>query len=434
MRRVQIVIRPFLSANTVLEDWMVEWCTAAQARHPKSRTAYTIPYFRLLLKVHKKKLDGRPITGNHCWCTQPYAQLVAWLCNPYVRCMSTYVKDSDHMNRDLLTQQVASSFLLVTFDVVRLYPSIPHILCWQLVFDYLRECQSPFAYFVRAVVIFTLLQNYCQFDGAVYRQVIGFATGVSFGTQIADIFLHMLFRGVYARYADCIHMIRRFVDDGFMIWSGTVQQLEDFFRELNACNEHISVTHEISDSSAIFLDLFIWKGPQWRLTGVLDTTVFEKAIARHLFVPGNSEHPRHVIISIMRSACNRFLKRCSGEGDYCSFVCAMYDHMRVRGHSPDVLKMALAGVPAYSTQARLRALGAIPSTPPTSSSLNNAPVLAFSTVYSHQRFRAGLARALFLRRHMLPRLFDGVRFITAWRAAPKIGRRLIAYKFSSARI
>eukprot|EP01050_Picozoa_sp_SAG11_P049627 SAG11_NODE_27214_length_335_cov_0.974576_1_plen_47_part_10 len=43
-----------------------------------------------------------------------------------------FTQDSDQINREVLTRTVGGQHFLVTYDVVRLYPSIPHELCYTL--------------------------------------------------------------------------------------------------------------------------------------------------------------------------------------------------------------------------------------------------------------------------------------------------------------
>ena len=107
--------------------WASQWIDGILGgHHPAMTFAFAIPSFRLLYKIHKSKLGMRPITGNHVWVTQPLALLLAALLLPYVRATSTYVQDTDDFQRNLSSVVVLGDYFLVTYDVERLYPSIPH--------------------------------------------------------------------------------------------------------------------------------------------------------------------------------------------------------------------------------------------------------------------------------------------------------------------
>ena len=124
---MQIAI--FGTDQTSLPQWASDWCLAARKRDPRTRRPYSVPWFRLLYKVHKSALGFRGVTCNHTWVTQPFALLLAFFMLAYVLRTATYMRDSDQFVAELRKIKVGPDDFLVTFDVVRLYPSIPHKLC-----------------------------------------------------------------------------------------------------------------------------------------------------------------------------------------------------------------------------------------------------------------------------------------------------------------
>jgi hypothetical protein len=54
---------------------------------------------------------------------------------------------------------------LVSFDVVRLYPSIPHKLCIGLLTDYLNDARFTYTALLMAILNVVLTENYCYFAG-----------------------------------------------------------------------------------------------------------------------------------------------------------------------------------------------------------------------------------------------------------------------------
>ena len=69
---------------------------------------------------------------------------------------------------------------------------------------------------------------------------------------------------------------------------------------------------------------------------------------------------------------------------------------------------------------------------PTKGAQPDTPVIVFSTEYNRHLMNAGLSRAIFLYRDWLPRHFDTVKLINAWRVGRKLGRQLIAFNTDSA--
>ena len=120
--------KPYLK---LLPKWVARWCEESYDKHPVTGKAYKCPNFRCTIKIHKTPAQTRPITVNHCWATQPPAQLLAKLLLPYVCDLPVYVRDTDDINR-LLLDPIRGDFLLLTCDIVRLYPPIPHRRCFSL--------------------------------------------------------------------------------------------------------------------------------------------------------------------------------------------------------------------------------------------------------------------------------------------------------------
>jgi hypothetical protein len=109
--------KPYLDS---LPTWAKRWCLESYDNHPVTGNAYRYPNFRCTIKIHKTPTQTRPITGNHCWVTQPPAQLLAKLLLPYVCNLPVYVRDTDDIIR-LLLDPIRGDFLLLTYDIVRLW-------------------------------------------------------------------------------------------------------------------------------------------------------------------------------------------------------------------------------------------------------------------------------------------------------------------------
>lgn len=85
----------------------------------------------------------------------------------------------------------------------------------------------------------------------------------------------------------------RYIDDGIMIWKGTEMQLNSWFDSMNNLADGMSITHESSETSVVFLDCLFYKGPGWESSdnGTLDVTCYKKAINKYLYKPANSASP-----------------------------------------------------------------------------------------------------------------------------------------------
>ena len=140
---------PFLQDETggtgipePLPEWMQTFLLASFNHIPTTEAEYKVPKFYLLYKVHKDTLGFRPITGNWCSPSQPVSRLLAFLLEPLVRYTDSYVRDADHLSVCLQQTTIGPHDILVTYDIVNLYPSIPHDLCIDMVAQHLRHVRD----------------------------------------------------------------------------------------------------------------------------------------------------------------------------------------------------------------------------------------------------------------------------------------------------
>ena len=57
-----------------------------------------------------------------------------------------------------------------------------------------------------------------------------------------------------------IHVWKRFIDNIFLIWTGSQQQLDEFTGKINSHHGTIKFTHENSENKVTFLDVTAYKG------------------------------------------------------------------------------------------------------------------------------------------------------------------------------
>eukprot|EP01051_Picozoa_sp_SAG22_P007682 SAG22_NODE_549_length_9239_cov_7.477899_8_plen_516_part_00 len=399
-----------------LPTWASRLVTRAVETHPRTDALYRVPNFRVTLKVHKV-----PITGNQCWITQPLAQLEAALLQPYVEAIPVWTRDTDQVNRLIDDTTVGPDDLLITYDVVRLYPSIPHELCYTLLRRHLEANRCPYTDYLIAALRIILNQIYCSFDGGYFKQFIGFATGIACGAEVANLFLYILTRFVFNDFADSIRTHRRYIDDGFVIWRGTRARAEELFTRLNAICPDIQLTFEISSTTAVFLDLTIFKGDRWRTEGRLDSCCYQKPVNQYLYTPFSSEHPQHCYRGIVHGELRRYIKRCTAFADYLAIATQFRYRLAARGYPEKFLAAAFKTGPRYRDRPLFLN--------PVQRRGNDLPAIVFSTVFSSRLQNSKLSRAIFSHREWLPRHFADVPFLTAWKVARKVGGALISFAF-----
>ena len=83
-------------------------------------------------------------------------------------------------------------------------------------------------------------------------------------------------------------MFLRFIDDLFMIWAGSEQELLDFMSDLNKKHPSIKFKFKYSQTKIEFLDVLVYKDHN----NMLQTTIYRKQTDRQHYLDARSEHPK----------------------------------------------------------------------------------------------------------------------------------------------
>ena len=105
----------------------------------------------------------------------------------------SYIKDSgDFLKKIKNISQIPGRAILVTADVIRLYPSISHGASLEALRKILTERDSPKVPTEDIVRMaeFVLKNNFFKFNGEVKRQKPGTAIGTKFAPPYACIFMY----------------------------------------------------------------------------------------------------------------------------------------------------------------------------------------------------------------------------------------------------
>ena len=108
-----------------------------------------------------------------------------------------------------------------------------------------------------------------------------------------------------------LHTWRRFIDDIFIIWTGTCFQFEEFFTFINSYHPTIKFDppqHNEEDNSCNFLDLKISIE-----NSRIQTDLYRKETSKPRALLPSSAHPGHITPNIVYSMAFRLLRICSTE-------------------------------------------------------------------------------------------------------------------------
>ena len=236
--------------------------------------------FYILPKIHKSPIAGRPIAASHSYITRPISIFVDELVKPNIT-MPTVLRDSGELIQCLEKVELPANCFLVTADVSSLYPDIDTkkaIIALDLLLREGKVAQTPLlVQLARLIFENNFLKS--EFSSDVYHQTFGIAMGTPFAVTATNAFMYYHERDIIELYSRNLTLYKRFIDDIFVIWEGPRDTLLQFLSAIDAKDERIKITYEISDSKISFLDLLLFKDPA---NNKLQYSTFQKPLNKYL--------------------------------------------------------------------------------------------------------------------------------------------------------
>ncbi|BHF60089.1 hypothetical protein SprV_0100305000 [Sparganum proliferum] len=263
-----------------------------------------------LPKVHKPGVPLRPIVSLR---GTPTFGLSKWL---YQR-LCFLIKDSEWTVKsaeEFLTRirhrRVEADEVMVSFDVVSLFTSIPPDLAIDTLDGLLREKYDETDQKLKRVHIIELLElclkTFFTFKGQVYEQKKGTPMGSPLSGLIAEAVLQRLERLVFSSYPPKFGA--RYVDDTFVIIKRSDEQ--DFKALLNSIFPDIQFTMEKEvDNRLPFLDVQVTNMSD----GSIKTTVYRKTTNTRRILHFRSNRPVGHKRSCVRTLFQRAQTHCSDD-------------------------------------------------------------------------------------------------------------------------
>ena len=225
-----------------------------------------IPKFYGLPKVHKKFLrlpPMRPIISHANSPLTPPARFIDHVLQPLAQSYDDYLSNSTSLIIRLQTLHIPDSAVLVAIDVESLYPLIPQSECLRIIYEQMQERRHLILTDPNLIIRLLHINinfNYFQFAKFFFQQTQGTAMGAAFSLTIANIFMSITLLKSQPL------LLARYI---FIIWPNE-HTLDQFLLALNRHHPNLRFTHTSSKSSMNFLDLTIYKGPDFHTTHQLD--------------------------------------------------------------------------------------------------------------------------------------------------------------------
>jgi hypothetical protein len=306
------------------------------------------PEFYQLPKIHKPHppIKTRPIISACSGPCERISEFVDYFLIEIVKKQSTYIRDTTDILNKLSSIYMPSRTILIAGDIRDMYTNILHGDAINIVKgalesnkDIIYEIPRPKTESLLELVSLILSTNTFHFNGKYIKQTVGLAMGSKASCSISDITVHPFEQKLILANSTKILSWYRFRDDILILWTGTENELQMFFKQANSMHPTLKFTFEHSIQEVNFLDLTIYKGKNFKANGHLDTKVHTKPTDTFMYLEPTSAHPKHVFKSLIIGETIRYIRNSSHESDFRTKLEHFTKHLTIRGHSrPTITK------------------------------------------------------------------------------------------------
>ena len=317
------------------------WITQAEFTAMDPSEADTGRFYQIF-KVHKDHPPNsippaRPIISGNGSITENLSRFVDFHAKPLVKELPSYIKDTPDFLRKLSVinsqGKIPDNAMLVSIDVSALYTNIPMddgIQAMQAALNERQDKTVP-TNFIIELLRMVLKFNFFQFDSDIFLQEIGTEMGTACAPTYANIMMGMIDKAIrnlalnVNNGMDPIQIYFRFIDDLFLVYTGSVESLEKFLSQINGLHPTLKFTFNFTcpftctfspnpphdcfchtSRSLPFLDTLVSIKD-----GQLETDLYRKPTDRCQYLLPSSCHPSHVTKNIPYSLALRLVRICS---------------------------------------------------------------------------------------------------------------------------
>ena len=178
-----------------------------------------------------------------------------------------------------------------------------------------------------AVISIVLDNNNFSLGDSYYIQTDGVVIGSRLGKNFACSYMRKWDEQLMAASKTPV-FYKRFIDDGFGVWIGSLEELEAFAQHANSIHQNIKVDLQYSTESIEFLDTLVKIE-----NGHIYTDLFVKSTDKQLYLRNNSCHPPSTKKSLAYGFGFRIRRICEKEEDYTKHRAALKTQLRKHGYS-----------------------------------------------------------------------------------------------------
>lgn len=299
--------------------------------------------FYLLPKIHKDRSkwphpsmpEARPILSDVNSESYRLSKYIDYFLKPLATTHEAYIKDTYDFVDKIRDSEINKSDLLVTGDVTALYTNMTIDRMLQTVRDIFNDFPDPRRPDEELLNLLeiTLTRNDFAFGEQTFLQVCGAAMGKPYSPSLADVYLKKFDRAAKYGFHIKPKIYWRYLDDVYLIWPGTAQELKQYQDFLNSIIPGITVNLVAKHNIIEFLDTRTYKYITPQNKCLLKTKIFFKHTDTHQLLHKQSYHPKHTFKGLLKSQFIRFKRICSFKIEYDEACNILKDVLLKRGYS-----------------------------------------------------------------------------------------------------
>jgi Reverse transcriptase (RNA-dependent DNA polymerase) len=273
------------------------------------------PHIYGLPKIHKADTPLRPVVSCIGTTLHPLAKQLVNILNPLQTTIQSSIKNSKEFVDRIKTVQITNQTKLVSLDVVNLFTSVPiqeaisHVESLLETNNNWKDKTKLTAQQVIELTSYCLNSTIFQYQENFYKQTDGMAMGSPLSPVMCNLFMGMLEDKAIATAPIKPKLWLRYVDDTFVLWENSQEELQDFLNHMNKQNQAIQFTMEQEkDNSLPFLDVLVKKENEH-----LTTSVYRKPTHTDQYLNYKSNHNQSTKLGIIHSMRLRADNLCTSQ-------------------------------------------------------------------------------------------------------------------------
>ncbi|CAN0096579.1 unnamed protein product, partial [Heterosigma akashiwo] len=180
-----------------------------------------LAHFYAMPKLHKTPIKPRPIVASTTAILHGLSKWVDFFLQKKVISTATHLASSSDLVSILSQFERKPYHLLVSFDASSLFTNIPLQAALPAIEHYFKDEPLLCRFICKALTIINT-KNFFAFGNLTFLQLVGTAMGTPSASNFANLYLAYYEETlIIPEFKNCIALIKRFLDDGFLVWDPT---------------------------------------------------------------------------------------------------------------------------------------------------------------------------------------------------------------------